>query len=624
MKRSIEFFVKISALAIAVCALCTFDSYAANATSKTVIVDNKTSQFDEVFSDLGAKTADTTSADLADKIRRQRALLDNKGKADTSGGAKSSGVTGANACDATLRKCMAEKCGSDFTKCSKDSTTIWGEKMDACRRKTNCSGHEYTLLAPEILADRDFNERMSYYNSVISCGNNYNRCIFNECGATLEKCLSKSDGDRAVSKCESVAKECKEQDSGLAARVMSVFGDLRTVAQKQVKTDEARLYELRDLMRTQCNRFGAMFDERTLDCVYTVNFFAGDNTSTPTASKKLYAGDSFTCTPNWFGIDVTTFKENAYRRTRAQTSASSAMLGAGVGVAAGLISSGAIDRALETQKAEKAAKEECENSGFTWEKGQCNKEKPYDKDGNENGTQGGGNEDDGCPAGQHPDESGNCVADTPTDEQGNETQASSLKTSPFPCHMFSEEQETCESYDNCFWMEGPNGGCVDDPQPNTSQQEQQEMPPATDPTTPVALNLTFADQTNTVKLPATIECKYTNKKGKKVSKKKTAKQDGKVTLSEIPLNAECTIAAVNCTGRTTTAKTLTGLSFVPLKCDTIDKCVAEGKTWVNNKCQDKPKATDGCDKICKGLADKLSAKNPLQVLREANKQCKDT
>ena len=65
-------------------------------------------------------------------------------------------------------------------------------------------------------------------------------------------------------------------------------------------------------------------------------------------------------------------------------------------------------------------------------------------------------------------------------------------------------------------------------------------------------------------------------------------------------------------------------SFVPLKCDVIDKCVAEGKTWVNNKCQDKPKATDGCDKVCKGLAGKLSAKNPLQVLREANKQCKDT
>lgn len=382
MTKTRNILSKIFVVAIAACALYTVDSYAATKTAKsktktttsstkTVVVDNKTSQFNEVFTDLGAKTADTTSADLADRVRRQRALLDNKGNATSDGGKSSSGVTGANACDASLRKCMAEKCGTDFTKCSKDSTTIWGEKMDSCRRKTQCSGHEYSLLAPEILADRDFNERMAYYNSVISCGNRYNACMFSECGTTLDKCLSKSDGDRAISKCETIAKECKEQDSGMASRIMTVFGDLRNTARAQAEKDEKRLYELRDLMRTQCNRLGAMFDERTLDCVYTVNFFAGDNTTTPTSSKKLYAGDSFQCNANWFGVDVTTFKENAYRRTRAQTSASSAMLGAGVGVAAGLVASGAIDRALETQKAEKAAKEECENSGGEWKKGEC-------------------------------------------------------------------------------------------------------------------------------------------------------------------------------------------------------------------------------------------------------------
>ncbi|MDR2268686.1 MAG: hypothetical protein LBD94_00705, partial [Rickettsiales bacterium] len=49
-------------------------------------------------------------------------------------------------------------------------------------------------------------------------------------------------------------------------------------------------------------------------------------------------------------------KENAYRLTRSQTAASSAMLGAGAGVAAGAISSGAIGRAIDTAKAAKAAK----------------------------------------------------------------------------------------------------------------------------------------------------------------------------------------------------------------------------------------------------------------------------
>lgn len=337
---------------------------------RVIVVDNKTSQFDDVLSDIAGIAPDSSASDLAERVRQQRALLDGASNSTL----ETSGIKmGANACDSGLRKCMAEKCGNDFTKCANDSTAIWGDKMDSCRRTTNCTGHEYSLLAPEILADRDMNVRMSYYNSVLNCGNRYNSCIFNECGKYMDKCLAKSDGDRAVAKCESIARECREQDSGLASRAMSAFGGLRTIATEQVKKDEARLYELRDLMRTQCNRLGAMFDERTLDCVYTVNFFAGDDTETPKASKKLYAGDTFQCNANWFGVDVTTFKENAYRLTRSQTSASAAMLGAGVGTAAGLVSSGAINRAIDTQNAEAAAKQACEQDRGIWQNGKCEK-----------------------------------------------------------------------------------------------------------------------------------------------------------------------------------------------------------------------------------------------------------
>ena len=621
MRQKIGIFSKICVMATAACMCFAFNSYAAtktkqtksNTSTKPVVVNNKTSQFDEVFSDLGAKTADTTSADLAERVRQQRALLDGKGNSQSV--AKASGVTGANACDATLRKCMAEKCGSDFTKCAKDSTAIWGDKMDSCRRKTKCTGHEYSLLAPEILADRDFNERMSYYNSVISCGNRYNSCIFAECGTMLEKCLSKSDGDRAVSKCAPVAKDCKEQDSGMAARVMSVFGDLRTFATAQAEKDEKRLYELRDLMRNQCNRLGAVFDERTLDCVYTVNFFAGDNTSTPTSSKKLYAGDSFQCNANWFGIDVTTFKENAYRRTRAQTSASSAMMGAGVGVAAGLLSSGAIGRALDRQKAEKTAKEECQDAGYTWEKGACNKDKPYtgnnkgneeveeevveeevnngnetpDENGEESIINNGGGEQGGNQ--QEIDEYKACIDSGGVMQDGTCLERDDWLARSNTCVVTTNEEE-CTKNTNCEWNEdyGECGFRSDhaparNPTNNKPEQSNEPTPTPQDETTPVTLNLTFADQTNTVKLPATIECKYTNKKGRKDHQKKTAKQDGKVTLSGIPLNAECTIAAVNCTARTDTAKTLSGLQqFVPLKCEIIDKCFADGNKWENNKC----------------------------------------
>jgi len=357
MKTNLKIFCGLSIFAIIAVA-----NIAHAAT--TSVVNNKTSQFNDVLSEMGANATDSSNAALAETIRRQRALLD--AAADT--GATTTGgtnITTANACDAALRKCMSEKCGADFTKCASDSTTVWGNKMDACRRNTKCTGHEYTLLAPEILADRDAAIELSYYNSVVNCGNRYNNCVFGICGKSLENCLSKSAGDSAIAKCKSIADECREQDSGLAARVMGVFGDRRNIAATEAQKQEKRLYELRDLMRTQCTRFGAMFDERTLDCVYTVNFFAGTD-NTLMASKKLYSGDTFQCTPDWFGVDITTYMENAQRLTRSQTSASAAAMGAGLGTAASLWTSGAVTRAMDTQKAEKQAKEKCTAVGGEW------------------------------------------------------------------------------------------------------------------------------------------------------------------------------------------------------------------------------------------------------------------
>lgn len=308
-----------------------------------IIVDNKTSNFDSIISELDDENAPDASEDArAEKIRQQRALLDAKDNA-----INTKSAIGAASCDAGLRKCMSEKCDKDFSKCAKDGENDWTNKLNACRDKTQCTAHEFALLAPEIKADRDMAIEMSFYDSVLSCGERYNKCIFENCGAKLNKCISKTDGDRVISKCDAIAKECKQQDSGIASRVMSVFGTLRQEAKDDVLVNEKRLYELRDLMRKQCNKFGAMFDERTLDCVYTVNFFVGEDRSTPTASKKLYSGDIFQCTPNWFGIDVTTYKENAYRLTRSEKGASSAALGAGVGTATGMVTSGAIGRAVK-------------------------------------------------------------------------------------------------------------------------------------------------------------------------------------------------------------------------------------------------------------------------------------
>ena len=323
-----------------------------------IIVENKSSQFEEILGDTVSSTTSGASPEsaLAKSIRAQRDAINARDAQNlVESKTQAAFATNQNACDMGLRACMKSKCGDDYSKCAGDTDTSWGNKMDLCRMDTTCTGHEYAIFAPEIKADRDMNARIAQYTSIINCGNEYNDCIVTQCGTTFSKCLGKTTGDRAIDACKKIATRCTEMDSGLAARAMSAFGTLRQDAEKAVQRDEARLYELRDQMAATCKRLGAMFDERTLDCVYTVEFYAGEN-STLFASKKAYAGSSFSCTPNWFGIDVTTFMDNAARLTREQKSASSAMLGAGAGIAVGAITSGAIDRAVERTKAEKELK----------------------------------------------------------------------------------------------------------------------------------------------------------------------------------------------------------------------------------------------------------------------------
>jgi len=336
-----------------------------------LIIQNKSNQFEDVVASVIESAAPDNS--FAEQIRKQRnALAASEALSNAKSSQQKALTSNSSACDVALRKCMAQTCGKDFTKCATDGDTIFGDKLNKCRSNTNCSAEEFNLFVPEIKADRDMNVRLMSYNAVLDCGNNYNACIINECGTTYNKCLGKTAADAAVQKCSIIAKECQESDSGLASRFGDAMARLRINAEEDIAKDEKRLYDLRDLMSKQCKSLGATFDERSFDCVYTVEFYAGTDQSVPTASRKAYAGDSFVCTQEWFGVNATTYKENAYRETRAQTAASSAMLGSGVGTAAGLISSGAIDRAVATQKAKKSLKEECqETPGKQWKNNKC-------------------------------------------------------------------------------------------------------------------------------------------------------------------------------------------------------------------------------------------------------------
>ncbi|MFQ6759780.1 MAG: hypothetical protein ACLRFM_00010 [Alphaproteobacteria bacterium] len=316
---------------------------------------NKSSRFSAMISSNTGDNQSTTSSAIAEQIRAQRAAIDARDNSvitsqQTRGGATS------NKCDNDLRKCIESTCGADYNKCATDSDTTFSDKLNACRKNTTCTAREFSVFVNEIKEDKKQEIKFSSYNQTVNCGNRYNDCIITECGTTFNKCLSKSAGDRAIAKCKTIADQCRAADSGITGRAGRVFGIVRTSAEKQIAADEKRLRDMRVQMRKSCESLGAMFDERSLDCVFTVNFFA-DNKQM--ASKKLYAGSVFDCTPDWFGIDITTFKENAYRLTRAQTAASSAMLGSGLGTAAGAFTSGAIDRAIDTHKAKNALEAAC-------------------------------------------------------------------------------------------------------------------------------------------------------------------------------------------------------------------------------------------------------------------------
>ena len=329
------------------------------------IIYNKSGQFEDVISTVVESAMPDNS--FAEAIRAQRAALAaSEAKSATTNFQRQALSANSHTCDVGLRKCMSEICGKDFTKCATDGDTDFGDKLNRCRRNTECTAEEFSLFTTEIKADRDANVKLASYNSVIECGNSYNACIMNECGTTYNKCLGKTAENAAIQKCSTIATECRETDSGLTSRLGTAIGKLRENAEKDVKSDESRLYTLRDMMGKQCKSSGAMFDERSFDCVYSIEFYAGENQISPLASRKAYAGDSFICMQEYFGVNATTYRENAYRETRSQTAASSAMLGSGLGVAAGAIASGAIDRAIDTTKAKNALKKECEKQGLSW------------------------------------------------------------------------------------------------------------------------------------------------------------------------------------------------------------------------------------------------------------------
>jgi hypothetical protein len=327
---------------------------------------------------LNGQSVDGGGSDLKDLIKAQR-TADESSISISSGNARkiAASASGRNSCDDGLRSCMKEKCGDNFKNCALNTDLLWGEKIESCRISLKCTGEEYAAFAPEIKADRDSYQLLGSFVEVQSCGSEYNECLVSGCGTQLHGCLKKAAGDKVISGCSKIAEKCRTADSGLAARAMDVLGTMRQDTEKQVVTDEKELYALRDKMEAQCKSLGAMYDDRSMSCVFSAEFWIAGNRN-PFASKKVYAGKTFDCTQEWFGVDVTTYKEDAARLTREQTAATSALMGAGVGTLTGKLTNsvmkggfGKTDQQDNADKANDVYKQECEVQGGTIKSGKC-------------------------------------------------------------------------------------------------------------------------------------------------------------------------------------------------------------------------------------------------------------
>ncbi|MDR0967493.1 MAG: hypothetical protein LBL75_01525 [Rickettsiales bacterium] len=328
------------------------DEIPAETTSVFAIDNSRFDRFNAVFGDAGGDAVGTDSG-LKDLITAQRAAA---GTTDISGDV---GMTlksgGYNSCDTDLRQCMKDKCGDNFIDCAGDDTTVWSSKIESCGATAKCSGAEMTMFAPEVLSDRDMAVKLAEFDHTKTCGVDYRDCMVRECGKTFDKCLGKNYGDAAIKACQGIADSCADVDTGFAARMMQVFADNRISAETRITKLDAALYDLRDSISKKCTGAGMLFDERAFDCVASVSLYSAEDGATM-ASQKLYAGDTFDCTENWFGVDITTYLENSLRRDRELTGAADAMMGAGLGSAAAAVTSGLMDN-LSKLKAQTKAEE---------------------------------------------------------------------------------------------------------------------------------------------------------------------------------------------------------------------------------------------------------------------------
>ncbi|MDR1697248.1 MAG: hypothetical protein LBR41_03475 [Rickettsiales bacterium] len=344
---------------------------AAPVSAPTPSIPDRSSYFADIFAAARPASAGgpTSGAALRDSVRAQRAAAD---IAATGGAITSARST----CDADLRGCMIGLCGDDtYSKCWTDNSIEWNRKMTSCRAKSKCTTAEFDIIAPEFILDRDQFSSDSSFTIRTTCNINHNNCILQNCGRELKDCQNEAGQNRALAACP-ISRECEMVDNGMVGRSRSLFAALRIDYNEEQFANRQRMRELVDIMRNECAAQKGSYDEEGMTCVYSVELAAnvyqnmvdrgrvdmGQANMVTLASRKLYAAAVYQCTEDWFGVDISTYMENAERRTANDRIAYNSALASGLAGAAGtvtnLASSGAYGQGSAWDAPDKAAEKQ--------------------------------------------------------------------------------------------------------------------------------------------------------------------------------------------------------------------------------------------------------------------------
>ncbi|MDR0449514.1 MAG: hypothetical protein LBG89_03610, partial [Rickettsiales bacterium] len=254
-------------------------------------------------------------------------------------------AAGKSKCETELRVCVANDCGDDMQKCMGDGDGIWSARFQKCRATTSCNGAEIGVYGDIIKEDMRVDSKLHTMQMIIEGNNMYSRCLQDNCATTqgtpmegmvgFNACVTQVRINQALDACKHIYEKFRPYDSGLQARFTTMMGQLRVEKEKRIAELQKELDEMMPQMRQECKAAGAVFDDRSGECVFTAFLSVEhDGRRFTAASKKLVPGSEYQCTDKWFGIDITTFMKNAIGLTIEQKSASAAFMGAGLGVAA--------------------------------------------------------------------------------------------------------------------------------------------------------------------------------------------------------------------------------------------------------------------------------------------------